>query len=194
MQHAQGVSTALAFWWLVGACCETFGGGAFTTTSNGYFATWACCGIATLWAAESWGRKIDSGVSLTIEDSSASLAVVDMEYNTHMLLVFVASGVVLGMIISFGATHGNGLYGEAHAQWQLACSIISLILCIGVFALPKLGQEALVASAAPYVALFLSIWWFFGAIIGTFFYANFQTTNNGYFACWVAFGAAFAAA
>ena len=77
-------------------------------------------------------------------------------------------------------------------KWQLACSIVSLAICVIYFILTLAARDK-AQQAAPLLSLFLALWWLAGAITGTF-YTPFTRTGNGYFADWTAFAASFLAA
>jgi len=71
---------------------------------------------------------------------------------------------------------------EDEHGYAVAVGFISLFFCLSYF-ICLYSKPTLVAQFTQYLSLFLVLWWGVGTIVLTFD-APFNTTGNGYFACW----------
>jgi len=71
---------------------------------------------------------------------------------------------------------------EEENAFAVAVGTISLFLCI-CYVICLLFKRDFISKFTQYLSLFLLIWWTVGVIVLTFKHP-FNTTGNGYFACW----------
>eukprot|EP00457_Paulinella_chromatophora_P005585 gb/GEZN01005602.1/.p1 GENE.gb/GEZN01005602.1/~~gb/GEZN01005602.1/.p1 ORF type:complete len:339 (+),score=56.47 gb/GEZN01005602.1/:60-1076(+) len=178
--HMKVVATVLFVMWTFGAFILTFGG-PFTTTSNGYFASW----IAFIASMQLFMRlvigkaKLEFGANVTQLQQAAA--------NETQLTIRELLGLILGasVVELFAASspcskYCSGLHGYALAVGIFSVTVTGISILFAKFGSP-LDKEK-----TKYVASFLVIWWTLGAFILTFL-GPFETTGNGYFASWMAF-------
>jgi len=161
------VGLFLFLWWLIGACIITFDG-PYTVVSNGYLGAWVACFASIAYSMEvsEWANKF-----INLFKGEAS------KMGTAMLGLVIASCVEL---IAAAIACGNC---SNYVAYAVAVGAVSLFFCIVILFVPQCIPAA--SSAAPYIMVFLFLWWFVAAIVLTFV-SPFVWAGNGYFATWVA--------
>jgi len=131
-------------------------------------------------------HQADHGQLVGDDDKRFTLSLrVSVDKNGTVALIFAASLIVL---IS-GARACIGVQNCEHdggsVNYSIAVGVVSMVLT-GILILSSKYQPALATNYAPYVSMFLVLWWGFGASIMTFSHP-FPEVGNGYFASWLGF-------
>jgi len=135
----------------------------------------------------SQSHPADGGQLIGDDDKKFTLSLrVSVDKNGTVALIFAASLIVL---IS-GARACAGVkeeceHDDGSVNYAIAVGTVSMIIT-GILILSSKYQPALASNYAPYVSMFLLLWWGFGASIMTFSHP-FPNTGNGYFASWLGF-------
>jgi len=110
---------------------------------------------------------------------------VSVDKTGSVALIFAASIIVL--VSAARACAGKKVceYGDASINYAIAVGVVSMIIS-GGYILATKYRSSFATSFAPYVSIFLLIWWGFGATITTF-NEPFWNVGNGYFASWLGF-------
>jgi len=80
--------------------------------------------------------------------------------------------------------YGCGSEEESKINWAIACSCISLIVCL-LYAMGIRTAGATVSAYTSYFAIFLLLWWTFGVGVLTFD-SPYAVASNGYLSSWAA--------
>lgn len=150
-------------WWTAGAICMTFGH-PFTSTGNGYFATWLAL-ISAVLLSKSHLPVMNHGIE--------RIGSQGMEW----ALLLLASAVLV-LQAAVDGFHDAYLRSLSEWTWALVCGAVSFAVCL----LVVLSFER-IRHAFKWLALALFVWWVVGAAVLTFD-APYTHTGNGYFASW----------
>lgn len=171
----------LVLFWGFGVAVCTFDK-PFTTTGNGYFATWGAAIISVYFCQISFvkfrailGHAFTSALAGTLERRVAMIV---------MIFSYVCAFAVL--------THDSGIQGAGalatnQETWGFACGM-TCGGCVTIYMLLKsfTGLVTGKPKVLQYLSYFLTIMWLFGVGVLTFDYP-FLTTGNGYFTAWGSF-------
>ncbi|GAB5356322.1 hypothetical protein AAMO2058_000280900 [Amorphochlora amoebiformis] len=168
------IGVANGIFWTVSVGVLTFDR-PFSSTGNGYFATWVSFLAAmhfmyhSLPRLQNFFQQLNEGAF--------------QQWNRKILLViFLAS-----IIEVFAAANACSISSKCtkYYGWAVACGTISIVF-IGVL----LFVPFLTTRFLHYFSGILFVWWVIGSAIMTYD-APFVQTGNGYFACWIAVLASF---
>jgi hypothetical protein len=148
----------LLLWNFIGACFITFSS-PFTSTGNGYFA--------------SWGLVIFSLMSVEISVESMKSAVSGM----GSLLGLGASAIVV--IIATASELGNDTFWKNETIYALTVACVTVIV---IGALVATTEQVAAAAKVLVLALFALLWILLACFVT--FRGPFLVTGNGYFGSW----------
>eukprot|EP00929_Paragymnodinium_shiwhaense_P003394 TRINITY_DN103888_c0_g1_i1.p1 TRINITY_DN103888_c0_g1~~TRINITY_DN103888_c0_g1_i1.p1 ORF type:complete len:536 (+),score=75.40 TRINITY_DN103888_c0_g1_i1:153-1760(+) len=165
------LSLAFAVWWSAGVGILTFVD-PFRAASNAYFGAWAALFISWLMSVQHLDR-----LKQHLGDVLGETMVPFVTLSLASLAVFVQA------LVKY-----DGHYQGA-SLWILLCSLFSVLICAACIVRPF---SEICRPHVKAIALFLLVWWAAGAFSATFYgpYYDVAWAANGYFGCWIAFGAA----
>jgi len=158
------VSLALLLWWTIGTGIITFRA-PFYTVTNGYIAAWA-----GLYFTAHWALHIDTSRFEELDSGRKTVALLG------------TAGIVV-VLACIWPIHIGQFLGAA--AWGLAGSLVSTLLCIGLF----LKFDDINGQIMKVTAALLFIIWATVAGVCTF-EGPFLVAGNGFFGCWGGFLAA----
>lgn len=156
----------LFLWCFIGACVMTFGGGPFTVTGNGYFASWALAVFSTM----------SMGITKSKMPENYRRAYAE----TNVILGLGACAVVT-MIACIPQMQGYYYY-KGETLFALIISILT-ILVVANFVYAKMKENLQIQQFEVPTLIVFAILWILAACMTTF-RGPFLTTGNGYFAVW----------
>ncbi|EDQ91544.1 uncharacterized protein MONBRDRAFT_31530 [Monosiga brevicollis MX1] len=117
-----------------------------------------------------------------------SVASYDERIGVALIVCFIAS--VIEFSAALDACDHRKTCGHARYEWAVGCGILSATICLLRLALIKFLPTGLDQRADAAFATCLILLWVGGAAFNTSQKGPFGDTENGYFATWLAFGAA----
>jgi len=180
-QHLKWFGLALLLWWIGGAGAMTFEA-PYTAAGNGYFGAWIALSAAWLMFIGSWPEVREPMENLMGQSAAGEKQSKGAFW--FSILLFASAVVMVQTAVDCDDT-GNC---EKERGWILACSVISLVMCIIL-----LFIRDLVKDIWKWFTLGFTIWWVFGTGVATFeapYAAGMAggggVAGNGYFGCWAA--------
>lgn len=180
-EHLKWFALALLLWWIGGTGAMTIEA-PYTSAGNGYFGAWIALSAAWLMFVGSW-PMVKEPIDELLGQSAAGEKGSKGGF-WFSILLFASALVMVQTAVDCDDTGAC----EAERGWILACSVISLVMCIIL-----LFIRDLVKDIWKWFTLGFLIWWVFGTGVATFegpYAAGMAggggVAGNGYFGCWAA--------
>eukprot|EP00756_Hemistasia_phaeocysticola_P031818 Hpha_TRINITY_DN16378_c0_g13::TRINITY_DN16378_c0_g13_i1::g.61327::m.61327 len=167
--------------WIAGVGTMTFKRPYKNTADNGYFGAW----IATLSAISLVSEAFQS----VCEDMKNKLPSGEAWNWWFILLAGSSIAMIQSAIDCDEVSSRHGSTCEKELAWALACSTISVVVCLVMIILVCVTDIG--AEVWKWISLFLVIWWLAGTGVSTYKDGPYLSLGNGYFAFWIALIAAF---
>jgi len=163
----------LAALWIAGAGTMTFKDPYKNTSGNGYFGAW----IATFCAVTLMSEALQE----LFADLKAKLAKGEA-WNWW----FILTAASLVAMVQSAIDCDEAAKCEKELAWTLACSTISLVLCIVMIVLVLACEQQMSATVWKWMSLGLVVWWLAGVGVSTYKKGPYLSAGNGYFSVWIA--------
>lgn len=183
--NVQYFAVFMMIWWGFGVAICTFNE-PFTTTGNGYFATWGSAIISVYFAQITFAK-----LNACLGKAFTSAMTGNKERRVLMLIMIFSWTLVYACIQSDAVDIDSSTFEieeyTSEELWGIACgSTVGGIITL--YMLIKTLKASMVANPniVKYMSYFFTIMWLFG--VGVLTFQNpFLTTGNGYFTSWGAF-------